>query len=461
MSFDKRFSAKRGECLAPTFSEEKEEGCLTLYELNRMVRSSLESSFREEYWVTGELGDANMPAYSGHFYGEMVQKDAQTDAVVARARVTCWARTYNMLRLRLERDAGETLRRGLKVRVLVRITFHEQYGYALNIVDIDSRFTLGDLARRRREILAQLQSDGIIDDNKQLTMPRLIRRIAVISSPTAAGYGDFCHQLSENDYGFRFHTQLFPSIMQGEGVPAGILSALEIILQADEPYDLVLIIRGGGASTDLSDFDDYMLAAAVAQYPIPIVTGIGHERDDTVLDFVAHTRVKTPTAAAAFIIDHQAQEALLLDDLYARLTRQAREYILGQQQRLHRLSDILPLLAGRYLERHNSALTLLAHRFAASPRHRLELCLRRLEALSLQHTMTVRSKTQREQHWLQMLQQRLSLLDPRLLLERGYSITTCDGRVLRSPQQVHEGSTITTTIQHGTIQSTVISCKKN
>ena len=302
---------------------------LTLFELNSLVHDIIEANFDVEYWVTGELNDVSTPAYGGHFYGELVQKDEESDRIVARARITCWARSYNMLRLRFQREAGETLRKGLQVKLLVKVNFHEQYGYSPNVLDIDSTFTLGDLAKRRREILLQLERDGILHDNQSIPLPRLLKRIAVISSATAAGYGDFCHQLEQNDYGFHFDIKLFPAVMQGEQVPESIIAALEAIV-ASPPAplqgegssaaeslplcgdnwgglpDLVVIIRGGGSSSDLSDFDSYELAACIAQYPLPVLTGIGHERDETVLDFVAHTKVKTPTAAAAFIIDHQA-----------------------------------------------------------------------------------------------------------------------------------------------------------
>ena len=259
---------------------------LTLFELNSLVRELIEIHFDESYWVVGELSDVSTPAYGGHFYGELVQKDELSDRIVARARITCWARTYSILRLRFQKESGETLRKGLQVKLLVKVNFHEQYGYSLNILDIDSTFTLGDLARRRREILMQLEQDGILHDNQDLPLPRLLRRIAVISSATAAGYGDFCNQLEQNDYGFHFDVQLFPAVMQGQQVPESIISALGEILTASSgnPFDLVVIIRGGGASSDLSDFDSYQLAACIAQYPLPVLTGIGHERDETVLN---------------------------------------------------------------------------------------------------------------------------------------------------------------------------------
>ena len=417
---------------------------LTLFELNSLVHEIIEANFDEECWVTGELSDVSTPAFGGHFYGELVQKDEESDRIIARARITCWSRTYNLLRLRFQKEAGEALRKGLQVKLLVKVNFHEQYGYSLNVLDIDSTFTLGDLARRRREILIQLENDGILHDNQELPLPRLLRRIAVVSSATAAGYGDFCHQLEQNDYGFHFDVRLFPSVMQGDGVPEGIISALEAILSPSlgedggGHFDLVVIIRGGGASSDLSDFDSYELAACIAQYPLPVVTGIGHERDETVLDYVAHTRVKTPTAAAAFIIEHQAEEAALLDDLYQRITHSARERIQREKQRMERQQAVLPLLFTNAIQGKQSRLALLRQRLLAA-------CPGRIE---------------REQHRLQLMKQRLESLDPRLLLRRGYSITTCGGKIVRNPETLAEGDVLTTHVEHGEILSVVKTYEK-
>lgn len=441
---------------------------LTLFELNNLVHEVLEANFDEPYWVVGELSDASTPAFGGHFYGELVQKDELTDRIVARARITCWARNYSMLRLRFQKEAGETLRKGLQVKLLVKVTFHEQYGYALNVLDIDSSFTLGDLAKRRREILLQLEKDGILHDNQELPLPRLLKRIAVISSATAAGYGDFCHQLEKNDYGFHFETQLFPAVMQGEQVPESIIAALEAIItpplggdRGGPPFDLVVIIRGGGASSDLSDFDSYELAACIAQYPLPVLTGIGHERDETVLDYVAHTKVKTPTAAAAFIIDHQAQEAALLDDLYLRITRFAGERILREKQRLERQRTVLPLLFMGFCQKQQDRLSLLAQRLMGSAGLRLEREPGRLGLIAQRLSSSLSQRLEREKHQLQLMKQRLDSLNPELLLRRGYTITTCGGKIVRSTEGLAEGEVLTTQTEKGEIYSKVILCKKN
>ncbi len=392
---------------------------VTLYELNGRIRGIVEDAMNETYWVHGELSEGRQGP-GGHFYGELIERDEESDTVVARARINIWARTYSILSLRFQDETGQKLRPGMKLLVKARVSFHEAYGYALTILDIDGRYTLGDLERRRQEILRQLEKDGIINDNRTLPLPALLCRIAIVSSPNAAGYGDFCNQLNGNEYGFAFQTRLYPAIMQGQQASDSIIGALQRIVEdnvvltehGSEPFDVVVIIRGGGAVTDLCGFDSYPLAACIAQYPVPVIVGIGHERDKTVLDFVSHSSVKTPTAAAAFIIDHQAEVLAHLQDLAVRIPQMARMFVDSEKQRVHRIASLLPVAIGRLHER-------LKHR-------------------------------------LDMLEQRILALNPEVLLKRGYSITKMGDKVLHSVEQVNDGDVITTRLEHGEIFSKVI-----
>ncbi|MBR1682750.1 MAG: exodeoxyribonuclease VII large subunit [Bacteroidaceae bacterium] len=428
---------------------------LTLYELNNLVRSVLEQTLDGEYWLEAELAEARL-AQNGHFYVEFIQKDAAGRALVAKARGTMWARTYHLLAPLFERATGERLRAGLKVRVQVTVEFHELYGFSLNIVNIDPSYTMGDMARRRREILAQLEADGILEDNRSLPLPTLLRRIAVVSSAGAAGYGDFCNQLQQNEYGLHFDIRLFPATMQGANVEESVLAALAAIADEAEQWDCVVIIRGGGATSDLSDFDTYSLAAAVAQMPLPVIVGIGHERDETVLDFVAHTRVKTPTAAAAFLIEHQAQLLAALQDYQSRITQLARLCVENERQRLLRLSTLLPRSFALVHERQLRRLEQVALRLSAAPRQRLLAAAHRVELLQTRLSQASQLRLQSARFRLQTLDTRLAALDPVLLLRRGYSLTyTSDGRLLRSVADVRSGDTLTTRLADGTLEATV------
>lgn len=407
---------------------------LSLYELNALVRGVLEDTMDEDYWVCGELAEGRV-GYGGHFYGELVQKDDSGRNLVARARINIWARTYNLLALRFRHETGQELRAGMQVLMRVRVSFHEQYGYALNVQDIDSAYTLGDMARKRQEILHQLEEDGILHDNQTLSLPLMTQRIAVVSSATAAGYGDFCNQLQNNEYGLRFEVTLFPAVMQGSHVEESVIAALDSIVDAgDDAFDVVVIIRGGGATSDLSDFDSYPLAACIAQYPLPVITGIGHERDETVLDFVAHTHLKTPTAVAAFLIDHQAQQLVRLQDIEDRLPKLIIDRLQLEKHRLELLEQALPARIATRMQREH---------------HRVEMLA---AGLPIKAQMVL----ERQRHQLEMLEVRLKSLDPELLLKRGYSITLCGGKIVRSVNDICADEVLTTKLEDGEVLSKIL-----
>lgn len=412
---------------------------LSLYELNSIVRSFIEEGAEENYWVQGELLEGR-EGQGGHFYGELVEKSELTGAIVARARITIWARVYYMLSMRFHEETGQRLRPGIKVLLKVKVSFSELYGYSLNVLDIDGTYTLGDMARRRQEILQRLEQDGIIDDNKTLSMPTMLKRIAVVSSPTAAGYGDFSRQLLENEWGLAFQLKLFPAIMQGQQVPESITSALLQIADEADKWDAVVIIRGGGATSDLIDYDSYYLAACIAQHPLPVITGIGHDRDQTVPDMVAHTSVKTPTAAAAFILEHQLAHLSLLQDLQQRIPQAAHSYL---QQAQHRFA-------------------LLCHRLPTSATFMLQKELQRMERLSAFIPRFAQTSLVRETHRLELLEHRLKASDPNLLLKRGYSITLSpDGEIITDVSMIRPGERIVTRLQGGEVTSEVKMVSKN
>ena len=406
---------------------------LSLFELNSMVRSFVEGSAEDSYWVHGELLEGRA-GYGGHFYGELVEKNELTGAIVAKARITIWARVYNMLALRFQAETGQSLRAGIKVLLKVKLSFSELYGYALNVIDIDGSYTLGDQAQRRQEILRRLEEDGIINDNKTLPLPTLLKRIAVVSSATAAGYGDFCRQLLENEWGLAFRVQLFPAVMQGQHVPESISAALMQIADEADQWDAVVVIRGGGATSDLSDYDSYPLATCVAQHPLPIIIGEGHDRDETVLDHVAHTSVKTPTAAAAFILEHQLEQLSLLHDLQQRIPLAASSKMQREEQRLALLRQRLPSVVALCLQREHQ----------------------RLERSSLLLPISATRVVTQEKHRLELLSQRLESLNPEVLLKRGYTITLLDGKIVTHTSQLAPGQSIVTRLQDGEITSIII-----
>lgn len=431
-----------------------EEHPLSLYELNALVKRSINSCMPDTYWVQAELSDVRSN-YSGHCYLEFVQKEPRGNNLIAKARGTIWNNVYRLLKPYFEEETGQAFVAGIKVLVNVSVEFHELYGYSLTVQDIDPTYTLGDMARRRREILKQLEEEGVLTLNKELELPLLARRIAVISSATAAGYGDFCNQLEHNPYGFIFYPRLFPAIMQGERVEQSIIAALDAINARRDDWDVVVIIRGGGATSDLSGFDTYNLAANCAQFPLPIITGIGHERDDTVLDSVSHTRVKTPTAAAEFLINHLHDTAETLEDyassiLYAVSARMERE-----KTRLARFTERIPIQTKMRLKDEHYRQERVLKQLEAGLQSRLTRERHHLQLIESQLGIGSQHRLVKETHRLQLLEQQLKAASPEHLLKRGYSITLRNGKAVTDASSLKEGDELDTRFAKGAIKSIV------
>ena len=402
---------------------------ITLFELNRLVREAIEDALPMEYWVEAELSECRESR--GHCYMELIQKDEQTATPIAKASAKCWANKWLTIRPYFERTTGQQLHAGMKVLLQVYPQFHEAYGFSWIVTDIDPTYTLGDMARKRQEIIQKLKAEGVFDLQKELQLPVFCQRIAVISSQTAAGYGDFCNQLAENPYGFKFETQLFPAIMQGEGVEQSIISALEQIY--DMPFDCVVIIRGGGATSDMSGFDTLALAENVANFPIPIITGIGHERDESILDMISHTRVKTPTAAAALLIDHLKGVLETIEGAQSMITHYVQQKLSIANSQLSIISEAIPRLFSIVKTRQEA----------------------KIDALYTRLPMLIERRFTSESHRLQLMDEKLKALDPTLLLARGYSITMHNGRAVKDASQLPPGAEIETRLAKGTIHSVI------
>ena len=379
----------------------------TLSELCYCIDEALSVELCDSYWVRAEIASLTE---RGHCYMELVEK-AKNNAIAAKLRATCWQHAYHLLAAYFANETGQTLSVGMQVLLEVEVNFHAVYGLSLNVVGIDPTFTLGDLARQRQQTILRLQEDGVMDLQRTLSVPLLPRRVAVISAADAAGYGDFCHQLQGNAAGFKFRTQLFAAVMQGEQSPSSIIAALERIAAAVEEYDVVVIVRGGGATTDLRNFDDYSLAFHCANFPLPIIAGVGHTRDVSVVDMVVHTSVKTPTAAAEWLINAMQEQADRLGELHLRLQRVAQMAIRKQQNKLDMLLQSL--------------------RFATQ---------RRLH----------RQRTQ-----LELWEKTIALHSPERIYRMGYSLTTVNGKVVKSVHDVHAGEQLLTHTADGVIRSEV------
>ncbi len=413
------------------------QASLTLSELNRQVKDAIRTHLPETYWMRAETSDVRRNR-NGHCYLEFIEKDAATQSIIAKARGVIWSNVFQMLSAYFENETGQQFTSGMNVLVRVSVEFHELYGYSLTVVDIDPSFTLGEIARNRQLVLKQLEEEGVLTLNRELALPELANRIAVISSPTAAGYEDFCDQLANNPGGLVFYSKLFPAIMQGDRSEASIIAALEKIFQYRDLFDAVAIIRGGGASSDLSCFDSYLLATNVAQFPLPVISGIGHERDVTVLDIVAHTRAKTPTAVAEFFIARLTRTATELIGLEERVVSESGSRLLKEQTDLFSLSKELVHQSSLMVQREVAAVQQLSDKMKYGVRHLLQY----------------------QSHVLENRAQFIQMVSPVNILKRGYTLTLKDGKIITSLQGLSLDDVIETRFRDGSSTSVVTGIKK-
>ena len=425
---------------------------LTLFELNSLVRQTLELSISEEYWVCAEISELRV---NRHCYMELVQKDTHENGIIAKARAQVWANRWSLIKTMFESITQQTLAPGMQVLVKTEITFHEIYGYSINITDIDPTYTLGDMAKRRMEIMRQLEEEGIRDMNKELQLPRLLQRIAIISSASAAGYDDFCNQLKNNPEGLAFNIQLFQATMQGNEVTPSIIASLNAIAKHLDDWDAVIIIRGGGATSDLSGFDTLELAENIAQFPLPIITGIGHERDDTIIDLIAHTRVKTPTAAAEFLIRHQKEELSLLENINTRISNSISNLLLSESTHLKLLASKIPALFSMTKNREEVRIDKLASMLGYNSFRCIDTKKNAITMLNKQMALYVLDFLNNKKIKIESIENKLKNSNPERLLKLGFSIARVNGKVIKNIEEVKEGDNIETTLASGTIKSTV------
>lgn len=409
-----------------------------------------------DLWVTAELSDVRHRA-GGHCYLELIGKD-QAGRVVQKLRATIWASTFYGIEKKFFQATQTTLADGMKVMLQVSVGYHPAYGLAANVTDINPAYTLGDLLMRRQEILTRLAKEGVLNLNKELSWPEPALRIAIISARDAAGYGDFVSQLYGCRESFRFKTSLFIATMQGEKAPDSIINALDRIAEDLESWDCVVIIRGGGATTDFAAFENYELAANIAQFPLPIIIGIGHERDVTLLDYVAHMRVKTPTAAAEWLIETAQQTLKKLKDTAQTIKNLATEIIASNSEMLATAQARLPFLPELAIKNSQERINLISSRLVETLGNKITPQMHDLEMkkhLLNQYALNV---MERNSERLAATEQLLGVLSPEATLKRGYSITWLEGKALRSVQDLKEGMVVETEVAEGRFKSKI--CKK-
>lgn len=429
---------------------------VTLLELTSLVGKTIESELSGYWWVQAEISSISGGGPGAHCYMELVQKDQSGRTFLAKIKANIWASVFARIRARFESATGQRLQVGMKVLLQVEVRYHEVYGLSLVVNDIDPTFTMGDMARRRREILAQLEADGVIGLNRELPMPPLPQRIAIVSSATAAGYGDFCNQLASNPYGFSFTTQLFPALMQGDGAESSVVQALNAIVRQRDSWDVVVIIRGGGSVSELSCFDSYLMAMNIANFPLPVITGIGHERDDTVVDVVAHTKVKTPTAAAELLLAMVLDTAQNLESMARRLAKAVDGRMNMEKMRLQTLSQTIPSLFMLLKEKQEKRIDTMWNSMIAGVRNMSQQQNFRLQRLESRLSQSAERLVTGQRHRLDLFAEKLEAYNPERILARGYSVTLKDGRAVRNASDLKKGDIIETRLAGGSVESEIL-----
>ena len=408
---------------------------LTLFDLQRMVRTTLEGRFATPLWISAEISELKVNR-SGHCYLNLVEKGATDGAPRAEARGVIWRSAYSSIAAKFEAATGSQLTNGIRVLVRVVVTYHEIYGFSLQIIDLDASYTLGDIERRRRETIAQLQSDGVWDMNREIDMPRPILRIAVVSSATAAGYRDFINELSRGVY--RYTVTLFESLMQGDMAEQSVVRALAMIAQREDEFDVVVIIRGGGSVSDLALFDSYLIASHVAQFPLPVITGIGHDKDVSVTDMVAHTMCKTPTAVAALLVEIADMELSLIDSYARDIATLVEARLNDEALRIYTLGNDIERLASASINEEHNRLNLIK----SSMQGRLQLIL----ATEIQR--------------LNDAERTLKNYSVDNILRLGFAVVRCGDRVLKSVEDVEVGQKIDVGLSDGKMSAEIKSITK-
>ncbi|MBL7111679.1 MAG: exodeoxyribonuclease VII large subunit [Bacteroidales bacterium] len=453
---------------------------IRLSELNQAIRSLVNQQFPDQVWVMADISEIKTNA-SGHAYLELIEKDPKTEKIIAKARATIWSFSYHMLKPFFETSTGYKLEAGIKILVKVSVEFHEVYGFSLNITDIDPTYTLGDIEKKRQEIISRLEKEGVFQMNKETSLPLVPQKIAVISSKTAAGFEDFMNQLNNNEYGYVFYPVLFAAIMQGDQTEDSIIRAMDQVFDHEDFFDVVVIIRGGGSKSDLAAFDNYNIAYHITQFPVPVITGIGHEQDETIADLVAHTRLKTPTAVAEFLIGRaEAFEGELIEKKNE-LLKTVTALLSGYDNQLRLLSRALSGNIQQTIQRQSDYLVYVSDRLSASSDRSIRDQKRTIRILlnnltgeinnsirlqSMQRSNLEQKFVSSYSRYLSTIKQHLSLLkqrihdmDPGRILERGYSITLHSGKAVKDISVLHEGDILETRITNGSISSRVMNTK--
>lgn len=432
---------------------------LSLLELNQLIRSTLDENLHPNYWVVAEIGEFKQVG-QGHAYLDLVEKKGSQ--IAAKIRANIWQYTYRVIAGRFTAVTGQNLKAGMKILAQVNVAFHEVYGISLNIKDIDPNYTLGERARIRQEVIERLMREGLMELNKRFVLPMVPQKIAVISSVSAAGYGDFMDQLQKNRSGYQIHAQLFQATLQGADAAATIISALDQIrlLSERQSFDAIVLIRGGGSQLDLDCFDDYGLASAIAKFSLPVLTGIGHERDETIVDLVAHTRLKTPTATAEFILSGFREFEEKLNTALKTLERATSQTLMMEDRRLRDMLSNLKTIADFSIQRQKENLNYKTNQVKSLSTNLLKMDLVKIHNFELGLKKSWKSRLESENKKLENMGRDILRLDPNTFLDKGYTRSEVNGIPIHK-LAAKIGDTLVTFGKDKTLKSIIQNIEKN
>lgn len=426
----------------------KSPNTITLQEFNNRIKRLLADPSVMNCWVVAETTDVRI---NQHCYLQLLEKNPKTGATVAKIKAIIWGSQFRFLNARFKQVTGRDIGNDMKIMVCLSVNYSPQYGLTVVINDINPEFTLGDMERQRQEILNRLTQEGIIGQNKTVPVPPVLQRIAIVSAAGAAGYGDFMKQLTDNKYGVCFYPCLFQATMQGIKTVPTVLAALDKVEQNQHLFDCVVIIRGGGGTEELNSFDNYDLARRVATFPLPVIVGIGHERDITVLDYVAGIRVKTPTAAAEHIILQAANALAHIGDLSNQVVSIARDYIARAKEQLSYYAGNLPIMAQRIIDTNTLRLQNFIQNIPLHVQRRIESENAQLARQKDAIKNAVAQVKMKETMRLEALGDKIELLSPRKVMARGYTLTTCEGKIMTDAAQLEAGKLVTIHFRDGKV----------
>ncbi|HKK62964.1 MAG TPA: exodeoxyribonuclease VII large subunit [Bacteroidales bacterium] len=458
-----------------------DSNAIRLYQLNKSIKASTKKAFPDYYWVIAEILEIRQNR-SGHCYLELIEKSEKNDKIIAKSRATIWASRYLQIKAFFETTTGKPLQQGIKVMLRAEVNFHELYGLSLNIIDIDPAFTMGDLEMRKRKVLNKLEAEGIIEMNREIPIPEIPQRIAIVSAETAAGYGDFMDSILNNPYQLNFQITFFPAIMQGEAAAPSIINALEKIFKLEKQFDVVILIRGGGSQADLDCFNSYELALNIAQFPLPVFTGIGHERDETIADIVANQSLKTPTAVAEFLVDKLAgfltyieqigtrldhlvkwiiqEEKTILDQKAAEIKHFSQRFLNREEMQLENLKEKGKSVVINHTKYEYTSLKNYNEKVKYLAKNNIEQQHKRNIELKSRYKRSVKEELRRQQDKIRQFERSHELLKPERVLQRGYSITYKDGKALKNIRSLKTGDILQTRLDQGVVISRVENTKQ-